>query len=101
MSLNGLDSSPINETYITALGKAGGWFLLKYMSRDEVELYKAGSNGLIETRDAVSQYEEISPLFGFLQFRRKKVLLKYVPEGTSRLLQGKCSDIALDGRLAD
>ena len=89
MSLNGLDVGPINETYLATLGKAGGWFLLKYMSRDEVELFKAGNNGTTEARDAILQYEEISPLFGFLQFRRKKVLLKYIPEGTSRLLQGK------------
>ena len=89
MSLNGLDSGSVNEAYNATLGKAGGWLLLKYMSRDEVELLKAGGNGASEARDAVTQYEEISPLFGFLQFRRKKVLLKYVPEGTSRLLQGQ------------
>ena len=37
---------------------------------------------------AVAQYEDKSPLYGLLLYRRRKVLVKYVPEGTSRLLQG-------------
>ncbi len=40
-------------------------------------------------KDTVVQYIEHSPLYGFVQYRRRKVLLKYVPEGTSRLLQGR------------
>ena len=63
-------------------------FLLKYISRDEVDLLDRGSEGLVEVQDAVNRYEEQSPLFGLIQYRRRKVLLKYVPEGTSRLLQG-------------
>lgn len=38
-------------------------------------------------RSAITKYEEKSPLYGLVQFRRKKVILKYVPDGTSRLLQ--------------
>lgn len=41
-----------------------------------------------EVRSAVEGYAEKSPLYGFLQYRRRKVVLKYVPEGISRLLQG-------------
>ncbi|EOD45193.1 putative gpi-anchored cell surface glyco protein [Neofusicoccum parvum UCRNP2] len=88
MSLNGLDDAPVTEAYQSALAEAGGWFLLKYASRDAVEIFNFGSGGLSEARAAVLEYDEKSPLYGFLLFRRRKVLLKYVPEGTSRLLQG-------------
>lgn len=63
-------------------------FLLKYVSRDELEIYKRGSGGVVEARTAIADYEDKSPLYGFLVYRRRKVLLKYIPEGTSRLLQG-------------
>lgn len=63
-------------------------FLLKYASRDKVTLLKKGNGGIQELREAVSQYGEQSPLFGFAHYRRRKVVLKYVPDGTSRLLQG-------------
>lgn len=41
-----------------------------------------------EARLAIDKYEEKSPLYGLVQYRRRKVILKYVPDGTSRLLQG-------------
>lgn len=63
-------------------------FLLRYVTRDEIDLLKKGTGGYIEARDAVEQYDEKSPLYGLLEYRRKQVLLKYLPEGTSRLLQG-------------
>lgn len=63
-------------------------FLLKYVSRDEVELLQRGNGGVVEIRDAISQYLELSPLYGFIQYRRRKILLKYLPEKTSRLVQG-------------
>ena len=63
-------------------------FLIKYISRDEVDLLGRGSGGLSEVNDAVKRYEELSPLYGFINYRRRKVVLKFVPEGTSRLLQG-------------
>jgi hypothetical protein len=63
-------------------------FLLKYISRDEVDLLSRGGGGAVEVRSAIEQFTEKSPLYGFVQYRRRKVLLKYIPEGTSRLLQG-------------
>lgn len=63
-------------------------FLLKYVNRDSVELYERGKGGVNEARLAVAKYEEASPLYGLIIYRRRKVLIKYVPEGTSRLLQG-------------
>ncbi|MCJ1247333.1 hypothetical protein MMC30_004547 [Trapelia coarctata] len=89
MSLNGLDDPKIKEAYEAVLGGTGGWFLLKYLTRDEIELLKAGSGGFAEVRDAITDYPEKSPLYGLVQYRRKKVLLKYLPEGTSRLLQAR------------
>ena len=64
-------------------------FLLKYISRDEVELLGRGNGGIVEVRNGISQYEEPSPLFGFLRYRRRNVIIKYVPEECSRLVQGK------------
>ncbi|KAG8530436.1 uncharacterized protein KY384_004938 [Bacidia gigantensis] len=87
MSLNGLDSPDINQTYLAALNEGGCW----YSSRDEVQLYEKGPGGVKEAQGAVKRYEEDSPLYGFILYRRRKVLLKYVPEGTSRLLQARVS----------
>lgn len=104
MSLNGLDSDAVIQAHQTALAEAGGWykatlllqeinadpfrFLLKYATRDTVDLFGHGTGGVGEARKAVESYEEKSPLYGVVQYRRKKFILKYVPEGTSRLLQG-------------
>ena len=63
-------------------------FLLKYNTRDEVGLLQRGKSGVAEAQEAVNGYEEESPLYGFIHYRRRKVVLKYVPEGTSRLLLG-------------
>jgi len=44
----------------------------------------------VEIRNAISQYEEpLAPLFGFLRYRRRNVVIKYVPEECSRLVQGE------------
>lgn len=51
-------------------------------------LLNRGNGGLAEVEEVVNRYEEQSPLYGFVQYRRRKVILKYIPEGTSRLLQG-------------
>lgn len=64
-------------------------FLLKYASRDEVELHSRGTTGVVEMRKAIAQYEEASPLYGFLKYRRRNLIIKYQPEGCSRLVQGK------------
>lgn len=63
-------------------------FLLQYTARDEVGLLQAGTGGVVEVREAIAQYDKQSPLYGFVQYRRRKVLLKYLPAGTSRLIQG-------------
>ena len=63
-------------------------FLLKYAARDEVELLSNGNGGETELRSAIAEYEEPSPLYGFLKYRRRNVVIKYLPEGCSRLIQG-------------
>lgn len=63
-------------------------FLLKYASRDEIELLGRGNGGIVEIRNNIAQYEETSPLFGFLRYRRRNVLIKYLPDDCSRLIQG-------------
>jgi len=88
MSLNGLEHAKVIEAHDSAIAEPGGWFLLKYASRDEVELLGKGTGGIVEIRNAIAQYEESSPLFGFLRYRRRSVLIKYVPENCSRLIQG-------------
>ncbi|OJD15959.1 hypothetical protein AJ78_03828 [Emergomyces pasteurianus Ep9510] len=89
MSLNGLDDPTVIESYQSALAEAGGWFLLKYVSRDTVALLARGTGGVTEIRITIDGYEETSPLYGFLQYRRRKIILKYVPEGISRLIQAR------------
>jgi hypothetical protein len=107
MSLNGLDEVAVIEAYQAALAEPGGWsvnptphvspypnhlpffrFLLKYVTRDTISLLQRGNGGVVEVRIAIEAYEEKSPVYGLVQYRRRKVVLKYVPEGTSRLLQG-------------
>jgi hypothetical protein len=51
-------------------------------------LLDRGTGGVPEVRNAIDNYEETSPLYGFLQYRRRKVILRYMPEGLSRLIQG-------------
>lgn len=53
-----------------------------------MELLGRGRNGVSEARNAIGGYKEASPLYGLLLYRRRKILVKYIPEGTSRLLQG-------------
>ncbi|KAJ5356176.1 hypothetical protein N7517_010785 [Penicillium concentricum] len=86
MSLNGLDTAPVLEAYQGALADAGGWFLLHYVARDEVALHERGTGGVPEIRNAIDGYEECLPLYGFLQYRRRKVIIRYMPEGLSRLI---------------
>ncbi|KAL3423217.1 hypothetical protein PVAG01_04964 [Phlyctema vagabunda] len=89
MSLNGLDDVKVKEAHDVAVAEPGGWFLLKYVSRDEIELLGRGNGGIVEIRNAVAKYEEPSPLFGFLRYRRRNVIIKYVPEDCSRLVQAR------------
>jgi hypothetical protein len=74
-------------------------FLLTYTSRDCVEVLAQGAKGLVEMRDAAENYyngtrttsSPPGPLYGMIDFRRRKILIKLILEGTSRLVQGTCS----------
>ncbi|KAL2262569.1 hypothetical protein VTK26DRAFT_945 [Humicola hyalothermophila] len=89
MSLNGLDDARVKEAHELAVAEPGGWFLLKYASRDEVELLGKGNGGIVEIRNNIAQYDEKSPLYGFLRYRRRNVIIKYLPEDCSRLIQAR------------
>ncbi|KAH8909889.1 hypothetical protein BR93DRAFT_425542 [Coniochaeta sp. PMI_546] len=89
MSLNGLDDPKVKEAHAAAIAEPGGWFLLKYVSRDELELSGRGNGGIVEIRNAIAQHEDDSPLYGFLRYRRRNVLIKYLPEDCSRLVQAR------------
>ncbi|KAI0593492.1 hypothetical protein F4775DRAFT_496094 [Biscogniauxia sp. FL1348] len=91
MSLNGLDDAKVKVAYEAAAGEPGGWFLLKYVSRDEVDLLGSGNGGVVEIRNAVANYEEPSPLYGFLRYRRRNVIVRYMPENCSRLIQARAT----------
>ncbi|RMJ21066.1 GPI-anchored cell surface glycoprotein, partial [Aspergillus sp. HF37] len=87
MSLNGLEDPIVAEAYQSALTDAGGWLLLRYVSRDELTLLDRGAGGVPELRNAIDGYEDTAPLYGFLQYRRRKVVISYMPQGLSRLVQ--------------
>ncbi|KAB5570258.1 hypothetical protein GE09DRAFT_1171026 [Coniochaeta sp. 2T2.1] len=89
MSLNGLDDPKVKEAHAAAIAEPGGWFLLKYVSRDELELAGRGNGGIVEVRNAIAQHEDDTPLYGFLRYRRRNVLIKYLPEDCSRLVQAR------------
>ncbi|KAJ8122377.1 hypothetical protein ONZ43_g1414 [Nemania bipapillata] len=91
MSLNGLDDVKVKEAHEAANGEPGGWFLLKYMSRDEIDILDTGNGGITDIRSAIARYEEPSPLYGFLRYRRRSVIIKYIPEDCSRLLQARAA----------
>ncbi|KAF2486386.1 hypothetical protein BDY17DRAFT_291404 [Neohortaea acidophila] len=86
MSLNGLDNPVVQEAYQATIAEPGGWLLLKYITRDSVDLLGCGKNGVHEARAVVAKYPDPSPLYGVIIYRRRKILLKYLPPGTSRVL---------------
>ncbi|KAI9051495.1 hypothetical protein LZ554_004541 [Drepanopeziza brunnea f. sp. 'monogermtubi'] len=91
MSLNGLDDPKIKAAHDAAVAEPGGWFLLRYASRDDVELAGCGNGGIVEIRNAIANFEveEPAPLYGFLRYRRRNVVISYVPEECSRLVQAR------------
>ncbi|KAJ5050557.1 uncharacterized protein L3040_002434 [Drepanopeziza brunnea f. sp. 'multigermtubi'] len=91
MSLNGLDDPKIKAAHEAAVAEPGGWFLLRYASRDDVELAGRGNGGIVEIRNAIANFEveEPAPLYGFLRYRRRNVVISYVPEECSRLVQAR------------
>ncbi|KAF2396816.1 hypothetical protein EJ06DRAFT_559466 [Trichodelitschia bisporula] len=94
MSLSGLDSPEVESALQTVQLGRTGWFLLKYNSRDSVEVLGHGTGGLGEMREAADAYYDAemsqrNPLYGMIDFRRRKVLVKLVLEGSSRLMQAR------------
>ncbi|KAF1739760.1 hypothetical protein CRV24_001696 [Beauveria bassiana] len=89
MSLNGLDNSEVLDAFQAAGAEPGGWFLLKYTSRDQVELLSTGVGGIVELRTSIEEYDDESPLYGYIKYRRRNVVLKYLPEDSSRLIQAR------------
>lgn len=71
-------------------------FLLKYASRDEVELLAKGANGATEMQKKIAEEPDDSPLYGFIRHRRRSIIVHYVPDGTSRVLKGELYQIAFD-----
>jgi hypothetical protein len=70
-------------------------FLIHYTSRDTVDVLSQGAKGVTELREAAEKYYNGTytattkgPLFGMIDFRRRKVLIKLVPDDTSRLVKG-------------
>ena len=55
----------------------------------------------MEIRNTIAQFEEPAPLYGFLRYRRRNVLIKYVPEECSRLVQGENLLLTLKDQLAN
>lgn len=75
---------------------------MKYISRDEVDLLASGNGGLAELRSTIEQRvqgtegaddddDKDGPLYGFIKYRRRNVVLKYLSEDASRLIQGTTS----------
>ncbi|POS88106.1 hypothetical protein EPUL_000525 [Erysiphe pulchra] len=89
MSLNGLEDPNVREAHEKAVSEPDGWFLLKYASRDKIELFARGSCGTTELQDAIAKHKDSTPLFGFMRFQRKSVLIRYVPDECSRLVQAR------------
>jgi len=71
--------------------------LLKYASRDEVELLGLDTNGVVGLRDAVASWEETTPLYGFMRYRSRSIVLKYLPEACGSLARGELGTVATPG----
>ncbi|RPB29846.1 hypothetical protein L211DRAFT_844760 [Terfezia boudieri ATCC MYA-4762] len=89
MSLNGLDAPELHQIFESACSEPGSWVLLKYASRDEVELLAKGTNGATEMREKITEEPDDSPLYGFIRHRRRSIIVHYVPEATSRVLKAR------------
>ncbi|KIW03862.1 uncharacterized protein PV09_05159 [Verruconis gallopava] len=98
MSLSGLDSPAVEAAVQSVSHGRGGWFLIHYTSRDSVDVLSQGTKGVAELREAAEKYYNRTdadteatrgPLYGMIDFRRRKVLLKLVPDETSRLVKAR------------
>ena len=61
---------------------------MKYVSRDDVELLGKGGSSVREMRELAAKEPDDSPLYAFIRYRRRNILIKLVPGGTSRVLKG-------------
>jgi hypothetical protein len=56
-------------------------------------LLEQGSGGVDEMRDAIAKFwkkqEKEEPVFGAVRLKRRKILVKVVVEGASRLIRGE------------
>lgn len=54
-----------------------------------MELLGKGDGGTAEMRAVLANEPDDSPLYGFIRYRRRNVLLKIIPEGASRVVKGE------------
>lgn len=88
MALNGLDAQALKEAFDYACSEPG-WFLLKYETRDDIVLLGKGASAVKDMRELISSEPDDSPIYGFIRYRRRNILIKLVPDNTSRVLKGK------------
>ncbi|EWC48165.1 hypothetical protein DRE_02269 [Drechslerella stenobrocha 248] len=88
MALNGLDAQALKDAFDYACSEPG-WFLMKYESRDDVGLLDKGTSAVKDMRDLISQQPDDSPIYGFIRYRRRNILIKVVPDATSRVLKAR------------
>lgn len=71
-------------------------------------MFSSGKGGISELRAAIENrgqqnpdaqddeddQDEDGPLYGYIKYRRRNVILKYLPEDASRLIQGTVAPLA-------
>ncbi|KAK6350084.1 hypothetical protein TWF696_006331 [Orbilia brochopaga] len=88
MALNGLDAQVLKDAFDYACSEPG-WFLMKYETRDDIALLGKGASAVKDMRDLISKQPDDSPIYGFIRYRRRNILIKLVPENTSRVLKAR------------
>ncbi|EPS37379.1 hypothetical protein H072_8949 [Dactylellina haptotyla CBS 200.50] len=88
MALNGLDALALKEAFDFACSEPG-WFLMKYESRDDIVLLGKGASAVKDMRELISHEPDDSPVYGFIRYRRRNILIKLVPDNTSRVLKAR------------
>ncbi|KAK6536522.1 hypothetical protein TWF281_000750 [Arthrobotrys megalospora] len=88
MALNGLDAQALKEAFDYACSEPG-WFLLKYETRDDITLLGKGASAVKDMRELISNEPDDSPIYGFIRYRRRNILIKLVPDNTSRVLKAR------------
>ncbi|KAF3908570.1 hypothetical protein ABW21_db0208445 [Orbilia brochopaga] len=62
---------------------------MKYETRDDIALLGKGASAVKDMRDLISEQPDDSPIYGFIRYRRRNILIKLVPENTSRVLKAR------------